>query len=101
MILPDRKTYRLYPTRPSARTVVVSLPTFPSPHPPLITREKPPLPPHLRLDLHPLFCFLKPFTLRLPRTFEKSPSNTHSPPRPSQTPAPSFNRLYRKSRHCP
>jgi hypothetical protein len=29
------------------------------------------------------------------------PSNTHSPPRSSPTPATSFNRLYRNSRHWP
>ena len=59
------------------------------------------LAPTFTLDLRPSFCFLKPFPHVVPKTIEKSPSNTHSPPRPSQTPATSFNRLYRKSRHWP
>jgi hypothetical protein len=48
MILPDRTIYRFHPTRTSARTVVVSLLTFAAPHLPLLTRENPPLPTHLR-----------------------------------------------------
>jgi hypothetical protein len=48
MILPDRTIYLFHPTRTSARTVVVSLLTLAAPHLPLITRENPPLPTHLR-----------------------------------------------------
>jgi hypothetical protein len=53
------------------------------------------------LDLRSSSWFLKPFPYLPIRTSEKSPSDTHSPPRPSQTPATSFNRPYRKSRHWP
>jgi|GEM_PF-3632512 hypothetical protein len=66
MILPDRKTYLLYPTRTSARTVVVSLPTFPATHQPLITRENLPLPTNLRPRSSPFVLF--PQALSLPIT---------------------------------
>jgi hypothetical protein len=65
MTLPDCKTYPLYPTRTSARTVVVSLLTFPAPHPPLGTREN-----------LPLLASLRPrssFFLMLPQTLSLSP----------------------------
>ena len=64
MILPDRKTYLLHPTRTSARTVVVSLPTFAASHPPLTNRENPPLPTNLRPRSSPFVLF--PHTLSPP-----------------------------------
>jgi hypothetical protein len=63
MIRPDRKTYRLCPTRTSARTVAVSLLTFAAPHLPLITRENPPFPTYLRPRSSPFL--LVPQTLSL------------------------------------
>ena len=62
MILPNRNTYLLCPARTSARTAVVSLPSFPATHPPFITRENLPFDPTFTLDLRPSFCFLKSFS---------------------------------------
>ncbi len=64
MILPDRTIYLLHPTRISARTVVVSLLTFPDTLPPLITRENLPLPINLRPRSSPFVLF--PQTLSPP-----------------------------------
>jgi hypothetical protein len=64
MILPDCKTYSRYPTRTSARTVVVSLPTLAATHPSLITHENLPLPTNLRPRSSPFVLF--PQTLSPP-----------------------------------
>ena len=57
MILPDCKTYLLYPTRTSARTVVVSLPTRAATHPPLTTRQNLPRPANLHSQSPPFVLF--------------------------------------------
>jgi hypothetical protein len=64
MILPDRTIYLLYPTRTSARTVVVSLLTFAATPLPLLTRENPPLPTNPRPRSSPFVLF--PQTLSPP-----------------------------------
>ena len=65
MILPDRTIYLLHPTRTSARTLVVSLLTFPPTHPPLITRKNLLLPANLRPR--------SSFFLMVPQTLSLSP----------------------------
>ena len=66
-----------------------------------VVMESTHLAPNFHLHLRHPVRLLKPSLSSLPPTIGQSQSNTHSPPRPSQTPATSFNRLYRKSRHWP
>ena len=66
LILLNPQTYRLYHARTSARTAVVSQPTLPATHPPLITRENLPLRPNLRSPSSPSVLF--PQTLSPPMT---------------------------------
>ena len=62
MILPDRTIYLLHPTRTSARTVVVSLPTFPDTHQPLMTRANLPFSTNLRPRSSPFVLLPQPLS---------------------------------------